>query len=180
MADSTYYRDAAKENIIIHLDQIKKDKYLLFGKENSAIKKIIFNNVPFYGISDDELLVITDNVIKFLQQNPNDFNHSYPQLPENIRFYYRFVNAMIDLFDRALVNVVGAKRFVNSNFTSVKSMLEGTFGNNLSFITINDILDALEILGKYGIPKDEIMTLRNCIVMGLKSISNENIHVITV
>lgn len=177
MADNEYYRDAAKVNIIRQLNELKQKKYLEFGDKNIRIKRLIFKNIPSYGISDEELLVITDNVIKFLCKYPNDPQHAFTELPEEIRFYYRFINAMNELVYKSLVNIVDAKAFIrNEVFPNGVTIIEKVCDTNQHFITITDILNALTILNVYGIPKDEIDALRKSITIGLKSITTDNLY----
>ena len=171
MTDNERYRDAAKEKIINHLSELKQKQCLKFTAENFT-KKLIFENVPSYGITDNELLVISDNVIRFLQQNPDDSNSNDPN-----HFYLRYIEAMIELIDRALVNIVGAEYYIDYyELPSGITCDERTFNTTQLFITITDILDAIDILDFFGLSDYEIDALRNSIIIGLKSISTDSLH----
>ena len=177
MTDSEYYRDAAKENIKINLDILKKNRCLVFGSKPTKV--VVFDDIPMYGVTDDELQVITDNVIRILQQYQIDPRHAYLEVPENHRFYYRYVNAINDIFNQALVNIVGANRYINDEkFHPENSRIARRFSPTKPFITISDIIKSLAILKNYGIPVDEIENLRGSIILGIKLSTPDNMRTI--
>ena len=164
MVDTVSYRDTAKKSILGYLEGLKQCRYLNFVDDNIN-KKLIFRNVPSYGITDDELLVVTDNIIKFLEQNPDDAKSLDPN-----HLFYRYIEVMIKLIERALVNIVGATNFVDYyDLPEGETSAERTYDTTQLLITITDILNAIYILGHFGFSKDKIDALRNCIIIGLRS-----------
>ena len=143
MADSTYYRDAARENIYRQLELLKAKKEIAFiDVSNGQITKQQLQNIPNFGITDEELRVVTDSVISVLNANPFDPRHTYLSVDISLRFYYRFINAILELLFRAVANVSQEKR---------------------QTITIMDFLNALYVLEAYGIPKSSINNLHDVI-----------------
>lgn len=171
MTDNERYCNAAKRSIIEHLNKLRQYQCLKFTGDK-VIRTLIFKHVPSYGITDDELLVVSDNVIRFLQQNPDDSNSYDPN-----HFYLRYIDAMIELIDRALVNIVGAANFIDEYaLTEEITCEEKTVDTNQPFITITDVLDSIDILEELGLSEEETNALRNSIIIGLKSISTDSLH----
>ena len=175
MTDNERYRDAAKRSIIEHLNKLRQYHCLKFTGDK-VIRTLIFRNVPSYGITDDELLVILDNIIRFLEQKLDGTNSLEPK-----QFYSRYIETMITLINRALVNIAEATDFIDdydlpNGITSAEKIVDIT----KLFITVTDILDAIDILEDFDLFEDETEALRNCIIMGLKSLSTDNVRTILI
>ena len=152
MYSSTDYRDAARINMVRQLEELKEKKSLVFKNINTGmITMQSLDIIPDLDINDEKLIVFTDAIVDMLTAYPYDPMHTYLEVEEQYRFYYRFVNAMHEILFRAVSN---------ANKLRKKTLGPG------------DFLCSLYVLQAYGISEEGINALYDTIKKRLNKLTN--------